>query len=155
MTRYSPLAVLLVSLGLAACGGDDDSGSAPTKAQFANNAEKICQDTEKEIENIGNGAESPDDVAAAIDKVIDETQKAADDLVALERPEGQNGEKAHGQTLLGRGSTAAEAAFRTRRSVSATGGKTIPNASALSAGAWRTTLRKRISSRLASEWWRG
>jgi hypothetical protein len=94
MTRYSPLAVLLVSLGLAACGGDDDSGSAPSKAEFANNAEKICRDTEKELENIGNGAESPDDVAAAIDKVIDETQKAADDLVALERPEGQNGEKA-------------------------------------------------------------
>jgi hypothetical protein len=92
MTRYSPLAVLLVSLGLAACGGDDDS--APTKAEFANNAEKICKDTEKELENIGNGAESPDDVAAAIDKVIDKSQQAADDLVALERPEGQNGEKA-------------------------------------------------------------
>jgi hypothetical protein len=94
MTRYSPLAVLLVSLGLAACGGDDESGSAPSKAEFANNAEKICRDTEKELENIGNGAESPDDVAAAIDKVIDKSQQAADDLVALERPEGQNGEKA-------------------------------------------------------------
>ncbi len=94
MTRYSPLAVLLVSLGLAACGGDDDSASAPTKAEFAKNAEKICQDTQKELENIGNGAESPDDVANAIDEVIDKSQKAADDLVALERPEGENGQTA-------------------------------------------------------------
>ena len=94
MTRYSPLAVLLVSLGLAACGGDDDSGSAPSKAEYAKNAEKICQDTQKELQNIGNGAKSPDDVANAIDEVIDKSQKAADDLVALERPEGQNGQTA-------------------------------------------------------------
>jgi CHASE3 domain sensor protein len=94
MTRYSPLAILLVSVGLAACGGDDDSGSAPSKAEFANNAEKICRDTEKELENIGNGAESPEDVAKAIDKVIDESRQAADDLVALERPEGQAGQTA-------------------------------------------------------------
>jgi hypothetical protein len=94
MTRYSPLAILLVSVGLAACGGDDDSGSAPSKAEFANNAEKICRDTEKELENIGNGAESPEDVAKAIDKVIDESRQAADDLVALERPEGKAGQTA-------------------------------------------------------------
>jgi soluble cytochrome b562 len=94
MTRYSPLAILLVSVGLAACGGDDDSGSAPSKAEFANNAEKICRDTEKELENIGNGAESPEDVAKAIDKVIDESRQAADDLVALERPEGEAGQTA-------------------------------------------------------------
>ena len=94
MTRYSPLAILLVSVGLAACGGDDDSGSAPSKAEFANNAEKICRDTEKELESIGHGAESPEDVAKAIDKVIDQGRKAADDLVALERPEGEAGQTA-------------------------------------------------------------
>jgi hypothetical protein len=94
MTRYSPLAVLLVSVGVAACGGDDDSGSAPSKAEFAKNAEKICRNTEKELENIGNGAESPAEVANAIDQVIDKGRKAADDLVALERPEGENGQTA-------------------------------------------------------------
>src|SRR4029434_6799540 len=94
MTRYSPLAILLVSVGLVACGGDDDSGSAPSKAEYANNAEKICRDTEKELENIGKGAESPEHVANAIDKVIDQGRQAADDLVALERPEGEAGQSA-------------------------------------------------------------
>src|SRR3954469_11453264 len=94
MTRYSPLAIVFVSLGLAACGGDDDSASAPSKAEYANNAEKICRDTEKELENIGNGSESPAEVADAIDKVIDESRQAADDLVALERPEGDAGQTA-------------------------------------------------------------
>jgi CHASE3 domain sensor protein len=94
MTRYSPLAILLVSLGLAACGGDDDSGSAPTKAEYANNADKICQNTQKELQSIGNGAKSPDEVANAIDKVIDKSKNAADDLVALDRPDGKDGEAA-------------------------------------------------------------
>jgi len=94
MTRYSPLAVLAVSLGLVACGGDDDSGSAPTKAEFARNAEQICRNTEKQLENIGQGASNPDEVANAIDKVIEEARKAADDLVALERPEGDAGQTA-------------------------------------------------------------
>jgi CHASE3 domain sensor protein len=94
MTRYSPLAIVFVSLGLAACGGDDDSASAPSKAEYAENAEQICRDTEKELENIGNGSESPAEVADAIDKVIDESRQAADDLVALDRPEGDAGQTA-------------------------------------------------------------
>ncbi len=94
MTRYSPLAIVFVSLGLAACGGDDDSASAPSKAEYAKNAEQICRDTEKELENIGNGSESPAEVADAIDKVIKESRDAADDLVALERPEGDAGQTA-------------------------------------------------------------
>ena len=94
MTRYSPLAILVVSLGLVACGGDDDGGSAPSKAEFAKNAEQICRNTEKELENIGEDASNPDEVANAIDKVIEESKKAANDLVALERPEGDAGQTA-------------------------------------------------------------
>src|SRR4051794_26329078 len=92
MTRYSPLAVLVVSLGLAACGGGDDD--SPSKAEYAKNAEQICRDTEKDLENIGKGAESPEDVANAIDKVIDEAKQAADDLVNLDRPSGDDGQTA-------------------------------------------------------------
>jgi hypothetical protein len=94
MIRHSPLAILVVSLGIAACGGDDDSSSAPSKAEFASKADQICKDTEKQLENLGEDADSPEEVAKAIDKAIDEAQKAADDLVALERPEGANGETA-------------------------------------------------------------
>jgi hypothetical protein len=98
MTRLLTLALMLLTFGLVACGDDDDGGSgggdAPSKAEFAKQADKICNETEKEFESIGEGAESPDEVANAIDKVIDESQNAADDLVALDRPEGADGETA-------------------------------------------------------------
>ena len=93
MARLLPLIVVLFGLGLAACGGDDDS-SAPSKQEFAQNADKICKQAEQEIEKIGQGAESPEAVADAIDQVIDKSRDAADDLVALDRPDGADGEKA-------------------------------------------------------------
>jgi hypothetical protein len=99
MTRFAALALVLVSLGLVACGDDDDGGGggggdAPSKQEFAKQADKICNETEKEFESIGKSAESPDEVADAIDKVIDESKSAADDLVALDRPDGADGETA-------------------------------------------------------------
>ena len=97
MTRLLTLALLLFSFGLVACGDDDDGGGggdAPSKQEFAKQADKICKETEKEFESIGEGAESPDEVANAIDKVIDESKNAADDLVALDRPDGADGETA-------------------------------------------------------------
>ena len=98
MTRLLVLALALLSFGLVACGDDDDGGGgggdAPSKQEFAKNADKICNETEKEFESIGEGAESPDEVANAIDKVIDESRNAADDLVALDRPDGADGETA-------------------------------------------------------------
>ena len=93
MTRYSPLAVLVISLGLVACGGDDDS-SAPTRAEFAKSANKICNQTQKELDKVGGSAESPAEIANALDATIDKSKQAADDLVALDRPEGADGEKA-------------------------------------------------------------
>ena len=97
MTRLLGLALVLLSLGLVACGDDDDGGGggdAPSKQEFANQADRICRETEKEFESIGQSAESPDEVADAIDKVIDESRSAADELVDLERPEGADGETA-------------------------------------------------------------
>ena len=97
MTRLLGLALVLLSLGLVACGDDDDGGGggdAPSKAEFAKQAEQICRETEKEFESIGEGAESPEEVANAIDKVIAESRSAADELVDLERPEGADGETA-------------------------------------------------------------
>ena len=93
MTRLSPLAILFVSVGLVACGGDDDD-SAPSKQEFAKSAERICRNAEKEIEKIGGSAETPEDVAKTIDKVIEESQDAADELVDLDRPDGADGETA-------------------------------------------------------------
>ena len=94
MTRLVPLIVALLGFGLAACGGDDDGGSAPSKAEFAKDADKICQDTEKEIEKIGQSASSPDALADAIDKVIAASKNAANKLTDLERPDGDAGDTA-------------------------------------------------------------
>lgn len=97
MTRLLGLALVLLSLGLVACGDDDDGGGggdAPSKQEFAKQAERICNETEKEFESIGESAESPEEVANAIDEVIDESRSAADELVDLERPEGADGETA-------------------------------------------------------------
>ena len=94
MTRLVPLIVVLLGFGIAACGGDDDGGSAPTKAEFAKDADKVCKDTEKEIEKIGQGASSPDALADAIDKVIAASKNAANKLTDLERPDGDAGDTA-------------------------------------------------------------
>jgi soluble cytochrome b562 len=93
MPRLLPLLVVLLSLGIAACGGGDD-GSAPSKEEFANDAEKICQDTEKEIEKIGQGASSPDELGDALDKVIAAAKDGANKLTDLERPDGDAGDTA-------------------------------------------------------------
>ena len=89
------LSVLLVtsSLALAACGGDDESSSAPSADQFAKDANNICADLEK----AGEGLREPESVAeieqfaSDAEKEIDEAVKRLDDL---ETPEGEEGEKA-------------------------------------------------------------
>ena len=93
MRRLLPVVLAMLSLGIGACGGDDDS-SAPSKQEFAKDAEKICQDTEKEFEKIGQGATSPDELAKAIDKMIASAQDAANDLTDLDRPDGAAGDTA-------------------------------------------------------------
>ena len=92
MRRLLPVVLAMLSLGIGACGGDDDS--APSKQEFAKDAEKICQDTEKEFEKIGQGATSPDELADAIDKMIASAQDAANDLTDLDRPDGAAGDTA-------------------------------------------------------------
>jgi hypothetical protein len=89
MARTAPLVTVLVGIGLLGCGGD-----APSKQEFAQDADRICRETEKEFEEIGQSAESPEELANALDKVIDKSREAADDLVDLERPEGADGDTA-------------------------------------------------------------
>jgi hypothetical protein len=87
-----PLAILAVSVGLLGCGGDE--GDTPSKQEFAENANRICRETEKEFEQIGQSADSPEELVDVLDKAIDKSQAAADDLVELDRPEGADGEAA-------------------------------------------------------------
>lgn len=91
MTRLAaaPLTVILLALGLVACGGDD----APSKQDFAKSAEEICAEQAKQLEDLGN-PDSPDEFAAQLDKAIDATRASIDDLGELDRPEGKAGEQA-------------------------------------------------------------
>jgi hypothetical protein len=86
-----PLTLILLSFGPIACGGGSDD--APSKADFAKQANQICQNAEKELQDLGK-ASSTDEVADQIDKVIGATQKSVDDLKDLDRPEGSAGEAA-------------------------------------------------------------
>ena len=89
MRRLS-LLFILASMLLAACGGEDK----PSRADFAADANKICKNAETSLKNVGENAKRPDEIAAAVDKVIEETQKSIDDLQALEQPDGAAGEAA-------------------------------------------------------------
>ena len=91
MTRLVPLARVVMTLGIGACGDDDD---APSRQNFANDADRICRDTEKELEKIFESADTPEEAADTIDEVIDKCREAADELADLERPEGDAGDTA-------------------------------------------------------------
>jgi hypothetical protein len=92
MTRLAaaPLTLIVLALGLVACGG----GDAPSKAEFAADAEQICKDAKAELEDVGQNASSAKEIADAVEKVIDASQQTVDKLKALERPDGQAGEQA-------------------------------------------------------------
>jgi hypothetical protein len=89
MTRLAPILLALLAFGIASCGDD-----APTREEFAENANEICRETEQALENVGQNAESPQDVADAVDQVIEESRDAVDRLADLEQPEGDAGEAA-------------------------------------------------------------
>jgi hypothetical protein len=92
MTRLAPTLLCLVALLVASCGGGDDD--APSQDEFADRANQICREAEQSLENVGEEAETPEDIIPAVNRVIDELRNAVDELADLERPEGEAGERA-------------------------------------------------------------
>jgi hypothetical protein len=90
MTRLAPVVLGLLALAIASCGGDD----APSRQEFADEANEICRDAEQSLEDVAQGAETPQDVADAVDRVIEKSRDAVEELSDLERPEGAAGETA-------------------------------------------------------------
>jgi hypothetical protein len=90
MKRLATILFAVLSFAVAACGGDD----APSKEEFAEQANEICNEAEQSLENVGENAESPEDIANAVDEVIEQSRTAVDDLAELDRPEGEDGEVA-------------------------------------------------------------
>jgi hypothetical protein len=94
MTRLAPVLLALLAFALASCGGGDDDGS-PSEADFAERAEEICRETKDVLEGVApEDADSAEDLADAVDQVIEESETAVDELAELERPEGRAGERA-------------------------------------------------------------
>jgi hypothetical protein len=85
----APLTLVVLALLLPACGGDD----APSKVEFASDAEKICKNAGKELRALTSGV-SRAELADAIEKAIDRTQKSVDELKELDVPDGAAGEQA-------------------------------------------------------------
>jgi len=92
--RSAAVALLVAALGLAACG-DDDGGGDVSKQDFAKQANKVCNDVERELDSLSSAnVESADDVAKLIDDVIAKSRQAVDRLKGLDIPEGDAGENA-------------------------------------------------------------
>jgi cytochrome c556 len=82
--RLASLAVCLLALGVASCGG----GDAPSKAEFRKKVEKICTDTQNRLRDVGKGATTAGEIADAVDKVIKESRDSVNQLKDLELPSG-------------------------------------------------------------------
>jgi hypothetical protein len=89
MRRLALLPLLALAL-LPACNGED----APSRQEFADEAEKVCTQAQEELRDIGQGAQSPEELAGVVDKVVERVHQSVDELRDLERPEGQAGETA-------------------------------------------------------------
>lgn len=96
MSRPAPIVLSLLAFAVASCGDDDDGGdnNAPSRAEFAQRANQICRQAEQALENLGENAETPQDIVDTVDQVIEETTDAVDQLADLDRPEGEAGQAA-------------------------------------------------------------
>jgi hypothetical protein len=93
VTRLASILVCLLAVGVASCGGGDDDG--PSQQDFAERANDICRETDQSLEDVApEDADSPEDLADAVDKVIEEARSTVDEIADLERPEGEAGETA-------------------------------------------------------------
>jgi hypothetical protein len=91
MTRLAPILLSLLAFPIASCDGDD---GAPSQQDFAEQANGICREAKQSLENVAEDAQSLQDLPDAVDRVIQESRKAVDELADLELPEGEAGEAA-------------------------------------------------------------
>jgi hypothetical protein len=92
-TKRAFAAVLAAGmLALAGCGDDDD---APTREEFAKQADAICADLEKQSDALGES--NPESVSAIADfaaKARTTAEDGVERIKALTPPDGADGEKA-------------------------------------------------------------
>jgi hypothetical protein len=89
MRRLALVPLLALAL-LPACNSDDP----PSSEEFAKEAEGICRQAQDDLQNIGQGAESPDELAGVVEDVVERLRQSVEELNDLERPDGEAGETA-------------------------------------------------------------
>ena len=94
MIRLAPILVSLLAFAAASCGGGDDGGDAPSRQEFAERADEVCRQAVRSLEKVAQDADTPQDIADAVDRVIEESRDSIDQLSDLERPEGEAGKAA-------------------------------------------------------------
>lgn len=99
LPRISSLALAVLALVVAGCGGSDDTGSnsgngsgsakpvtpALTKSELVTKADAICQDMQDELDDVPS-PESLSDLAAAYGTAFDASASALKDLNSLTPP---------------------------------------------------------------------
>jgi hypothetical protein len=92
MRSLSLLVAVVASIGLAACGSDDDG---PSREDFAADVNKVCADVKKAGEDLQKSSPSS---LAEIGQFTDKAKKQINDAVAqldeIETPSGDDGDKA-------------------------------------------------------------
>jgi hypothetical protein len=87
-----PLAVALLCAGLVALSG---CGGGTSKEDFAKDADEICKDVEEKIQKIGQGGtQNPEQASKQLEEVKKESRDGVERLRDLEKPDGDDGEKA-------------------------------------------------------------
>jgi hypothetical protein len=95
VTRLAPVLLALLAFALASCGGDDGGDESPSQQDFAERADEICLNAKRTLEDVApDDADSPEDLADAVDTVIEESQDSVEALGELETPGGRAGERA-------------------------------------------------------------
>src|ERR1041384_8309581 len=90
--RVVPFAVLAaIAAILAGCGGSD----APSKQEFAQNADKICSDVESRVNELNKAnPQSVSDLTRFIDQLKATVDDGINRLQGLDRPKGDAGDTA-------------------------------------------------------------
>ena len=94
LNRTLMLMLAGIVLAFAACGGDDDEDSGPSKSEFIKQADTICADAEKQAEDIARQGLSnpenpqPQEVLDIVKDLIPVQRETLEKIRNLDKPEG-------------------------------------------------------------------
>jgi hypothetical protein len=93
------LALLLLTLTLAGCGGDDEDPAESWANDVCSSLSTWLTDVDEAVRSLTEGGLSTeeDDLRSAVDQIVDATDELGDDLRALGPPETEGGDQARSE----------------------------------------------------------